>query len=64
MIQGLQMLCGVVLLAVITVGQIWGDEAIDIRLQSGTPLESAGATNCAACCAPMTCTSGSLHATS
>ncbi len=48
MIQGLQMLCGVVLLAVITVGQTWGAEAIDIRLQSGT----------------MTCTNGSLHATS
>ena len=43
MIQGLQMLCGVVLLAVITVGQIMGgDEAIDIRLQSGTPLEERG----------------------
>jgi len=39
MIQGLQMLCGVVLLAVFTVGQTWGAEAIDIRLQSGTPLE-------------------------
>jgi len=38
MVQGLQMLCGVVLLAVITVGQTWGAEAIDIRLQSGTPL--------------------------
>jgi hypothetical protein len=64
MIQGLQMLCGVVLLAVITVGQTWGAEAIDIRLQSGTPLEDAGATNCAACCTRMTCTRGSLHATS
>jgi hypothetical protein len=42
MIQGLQMLCGVVLLAVITVGQTWGAEAIDIRLQSGTPLEERG----------------------
>ena len=51
MIQGLQMLCGVVLLAVITVGQTWGAEAIDIRLQSGLRPRSAGATNCAACCA-------------
>jgi hypothetical protein len=42
MIQGLQMLCGVVLLAVITVGQTWGVEAIDIRLQSGSPLEERG----------------------
>ena len=42
MIQGLQMLCGVVLLAVITVGQTWGAEAIDIRLQSGSPLEERG----------------------
>jgi len=39
MIQGLQMLCGVVLLAVITVGETWGAEAIEIRLQSGSPLE-------------------------
>src|SRR5262245_53037606 len=36
------MLCGVVLLAVITVGQTWGAEAIDIRLQSGTPIEERG----------------------
>ena len=42
MIQGLQRLCGVVLLAVITVGQTWGAKAIDIRLQSGTPLEERG----------------------
>jgi hypothetical protein len=42
MIHGLQMLWGVVLLAVITVGQTWGAEAIDIRLQSGTPLEERG----------------------
>jgi hypothetical protein len=42
MIQGLQMLCGVVLLAVIIVGQTWGAEAIDIRLQSGSPLEERG----------------------
>jgi hypothetical protein len=42
MIQGLQRLCGVVLLAVTTVGQTWGAEAIDIRLQTGTPLEERG----------------------
>ena len=42
MIQGLQMLCGVVLLAVITVGQTWGAETIEIRLQSGTLLEQRG----------------------
>lgn len=42
MIRGLQRLSGVVLLAVITVGQTWGAEAIDIRLQTGTPLEERG----------------------
>ena len=42
MIQGLQMFCGFVLLAVITVGQTWGPEAIDIRCRSGTPLEERG----------------------
>ena len=42
MMQGLQRLCGVVLLAVISVGQTWGSEAIDIRLQTGTPLEERG----------------------
>src|SRR5262245_22355526 len=36
------LLSGVVLLAVITVGRTWGAEAIDIRLQSGTPLEERG----------------------
>src|ERR1044071_6136285 len=39
MIRGLPRLCGVVLLAVITVGQTWGAEAVHIRLQIGTPLE-------------------------
>lgn len=42
MIQDLQRLCGVVLLTVITAGQTWGAEAINIRLQSGTPLEERG----------------------
>src|SRR5689334_3245027 len=42
MIQGLQMLWGVVLLVVITVGQTCAAEAIDIRLHSGTPLEERG----------------------
>jgi hypothetical protein len=42
MIQGLQMLWGIVLLVVITVGQTWAAEAIDIRLHSGTPLEERG----------------------
>jgi hypothetical protein len=42
MIQALQRLCGVVLLTVITVGQTWGTETIDIRLQTGTALEERG----------------------
>jgi hypothetical protein len=42
MIQGLQMLCGVVLLVVITVGQTWAAEVINIRLQSATRLEERG----------------------
>ena len=37
MIQGLQMLWGVVLLAVTTVAQTWGAEVIDIRLQRVGP---------------------------
>ena len=37
-----QRLCGVVLLVVITAGQTWSAEAINIRLQSGTPLEERG----------------------
>ena len=36
------LLSGIVLLAVITVGQTWGAETIDIRLQSGTALEERG----------------------
>jgi hypothetical protein len=40
MIQGLQMLCGVVLLAMITAGWGWSAEAIEIRLHRGTPLEA------------------------
>ncbi len=42
MIQGLQMLCGVVILAMITAGQAWGAEAVEIRLHRGTPLEERG----------------------
>ena len=42
MIQGLQRLCGVVLLAVITAGRAWGAEAIEMRLPRGTPLEERG----------------------
>jgi hypothetical protein len=42
MIQGWQMLCGVMLLAVITEGQAWGAEAVEIRLHRGTPLEERG----------------------
>jgi hypothetical protein len=42
MIQGRLMLRGVVLLAVITAGQAWGAEAIEIRLHRGTPLEERG----------------------
>ena len=42
MIQGLQMLCGVVLLAMITAGWGWGAEVIEIRLHRGTPLEERG----------------------
>lgn len=58
MIQGLQMLCGVVLLAVITVGQTWGAEAIVHSAAEWVPLEERGRPNCAACCAHMTCTNG------
>jgi hypothetical protein len=39
MLQGLLLLCGVVLLTVITAGRAWSDEAIEIRLHHGTPLE-------------------------
>jgi hypothetical protein len=42
MIEGLQRLCSVTLLAVITAGQTWAAEAINIRLQTGTSLEERG----------------------
>src|SRR5262245_55771791 len=42
MIQGLQLLCGVVLLTVLTAWQAWGAEAVEIRLHRGTPLEERG----------------------
>jgi len=40
--RGPQMLCGVVLLAVVTAGLGWGAAALEIQLHSGTPLEERG----------------------
>ncbi len=42
MIRGRQMLCGVVLMAVLTAGLDRGATALEIRLHSGTPLEVRG----------------------
>jgi hypothetical protein len=42
MIQGVQVLCSVVLLAMITAGGGWGAEALEIRLHRGTPLDERG----------------------
>ena len=42
MIRGRQMLCGVVLMAVLTAGLDRGATALEIRLHSGTPLEERG----------------------